>query len=103
MKWFGVLKDFVSDIFNSISDTISGVFTAISDVAGSVGDFFGVSGSPDGTVDSGIGRTGASAKINQENTYNIYTNDGNVAGRTAAGMTDQNLRETREYFERGGM
>jgi len=101
---FDELKVFVSELFGSISETITGAFKAVGDAAASVGDFLGFSGGNDGAVDRGVTNNSSStANVNQNNNINVYSNDPAAAGQAVANQQSQQLREARQYFNRGGM
>lgn len=99
---FTILKDLVFGMFDGIADTVNGIFDTASGVAGDVGDFFGFGGgNTDAAFNSGVGANDVPI-FNQGNNINIYSNDPEAAGRSAAENIDRNYKQARQYYERGG-
>ncbi|AUR84245.1 TMhelix containing protein [Vibrio phage 1.052.A._10N.286.46.C3] len=99
---FTMLKDLVFGMFDGIADTVNGIFDTASGVAGDVGDFFGFGGgNTDAAFNSGVGANDVPI-FNQGNNINIYSNDPEAAGRSAAENIDRNYKQARQYYERGG-
>ncbi len=98
MGMLSALKDYVSGIFSGIADSLSFSMPTTDDVKG----FFGFD-TPDEAFDSGVGSSSSSVSVTQGNNINIYTSDPVAAGGAAAEAIDRDLKQTRQYYDRGGM
>ena len=99
---FSKLRDLVFGMFDGIADSVTGIFDSVSGAAGDVGDFFGFGGgNTDAAFNSGVGANDVPI-FNQGNNINIYSNDPEAAGRSAAENIDRNYKQARQYYERGG-
>lgn len=114
---FGLISDFnFSEIWDRMYQSFINVFSKIYDAFMSVGDFLKFdnfsldslnpfSSSVDAATDraSGGATTIGGASVNQSNDIKIYTNDPVAAGREVANQTTRSIKETKQYFDRGGM
>ncbi|AUR91032.1 TMhelix containing protein [Vibrio phage 1.154.O._10N.222.52.B12] len=114
---FNLISDFnFSEIWERMYQSFINVFSKIYDSLLSIGDFFKLenfslpdlnpfSSSVDNAVDrvSGGSATSSSATVSQTNDIKIYTSDPVSAGKAVSDYSERQLKETRQYFDRGGM
>lgn len=112
VKDFGIeLANIFSGIWDSMLSGFMDAFAFISDSINSVGSFFGDDEKPtgfrggnSGAVDRGvINNSSSNANVTQSNNINVYSSDPLAAGRAVADQNSNSLRETRQYFSRGGI
>ena len=64
----------------------------------------GFRGGNDGAIDRGTTNNSTSnSNVEQNNNINVYSSDPKAAGKAVADVQSNNLRETRQYFSRGGI
>lgn len=114
---FSLISDFnFSEIWERMYQSFINVFSKIYNSLLSIGDFFKLenfslpdlnpfSSSVDNAVDrvSGGSVLSSSATVSQTNDIKIYTNDPVSAGKAVSDYSERQLKETRQYFDRGGM
>lgn len=114
---FSLISDFnFSEIWERMYQSFINVFSKIYDSLLSIGDFFKLenfslpdlnpfSSSVDNAVDraSGGSAFSSSATVSQTNDIKIYTSDPVSAGKAVSDYSERQLKETRQYFDRGGM
>lgn len=114
---FNLISDFnFSEIWERMYQSFINVFSKIYDSLLSIGDFFKLenfslpdlnpfSSSVDNAVDrvSGGSVLSSSATVSQTNDIKIYTSDPVSAGKAVSDYSERQLKETRQYFDRGGM
>ncbi|AGH07342.1 hypothetical protein VPGG_00025 [Vibrio phage VBM1] len=114
---FSLISDFnFSEIWERMYQSFINVFSKIYDSLLSIGDFFKLenfslpdlnpfSSSVDNAVDrvSGGSVLSSSATVSQTNDIKIYTSDPVSAGKAVSDYSERQLKETRQYFDRGGM
>lgn len=120
--WDGLWDSFknvlgmIYDAFGNLSKWLVG---SISDALSSLGGIFstsgvnetfkesdkyilGFNGGNDGAVDRSTSSSTSTSNVSQSNNINVYTSDPVAAGQAAADFSTKQLRETRQYFDRGG-
>lgn len=114
---FSLISDFnFSEIWERMYQSFINVFSKIYDSLLSIGDFFKLENFslPDlnpfsSSVDNAVDRTSggsvlsSSATVSQTNDIKIYTSDPVSAGKAVSDYSERQLKETRQYFDRGGM
>lgn len=114
---FGLISDFnFSEVWDRMYESFINIFKKIYDSLLSIGDFFKLenfslpdlnpfSSSVDNAVDrvSGGSAFSSSATVSQTNDIKIYTSDPVSAGKAVSDYSERQLKETRQYFDRGGM
>jgi hypothetical protein len=107
------IKDFKSllSIIDNIS--ISGGLDKIASFLGLGGDSDGGSsnsqpvgfrGGNSGAVNNGnTNNSSSNANVEQNNNINVYSSDPMAAGKAVSDVQSNTLRETRQYFDRGGL
>lgn len=114
---FSLISDFnFSEIWERMYQSFINVFSKIYDSLLSIGDFFKLENfslpdlNPfDSSVDNAVDRVSggsvlsSSATVSQTNDIKIYTSDPVSAGKAVSDYSERKLKETRQYFNRGGM
>lgn len=114
---FGLISGFnFSEVWDRMYQSFINIFQGIYDKLLSLGDFFKFddfsidslnpfSSSADSAIDrvSGGSSSVSNAIVNQSNDIKIYTNDPVAAGRAAVDYSGQSAKDTKQYFDRGGM
>lgn len=120
--WDGLWDSFknvlgmIYDAFGNLSQWFVG---SISDALSSLGGIFstsgvnetfkesdnyilGFNGGNDGAVDRSTSNSTSTSNVSQSNNINVYTSDPVAAGQAVTDFSTKQLRETRQYFDRGG-
>jgi len=102
--WDGLLESFMA-AFKTIKDTFSGwIDSATFGLFSDDDKPAGFQGGNSGAIDKGVTNNSSSnSSVNQNNNINVYSSDPQAAGRAVSAQQSNSLRETRQYFNRGGM
>ncbi len=115
---FGKLKDSLFGFIKLLKGTFIGAFSFIADqfsqlIPGFVSDLFkdeslaqasGFSGGRNGAVNNGVTNNSQStANINQTNSISVYSSSPEQAGQAVYSYQNRQLKETRSYYNRGGL
>lgn len=108
MEEFRLLFDLIanfdfSQIWDRLLESFRNVFNQIIGAFSSIGDFVGgFFGGNDGAVTRGSQTNNSSVSVSQGNNINVYSSDPVAAGQYVSDFSTRQLRETRQYFTRGG-
>lgn len=117
-RGFGKLADSLFGFIKLLKDSFLGAFSFIADhfsklIPGFIGDLFedesttqttGFSGGRNGAVNNGVTNNSQStANVNQTNSINVYSSSPEQAGQAVYSYQNRQLKETRSYYNRGGL
>ena len=104
------IKDFKSLLNFMDNISLGGAFDGLAGALGfggedgADGQSVGFQGGNSGAIDRGTTNNNASSSnVEQNNNINVYSSDPAAAGKAVASVQSNNLRETKQYFNRGGM
>lgn len=114
-EWVNVFKDIFTGAFSFIGDQISKIipdwikdaYRATSGAASSAGSavssaYDSASSFAQGLFSDGGTTNTSSSNVNQTNDIKIYSSDPVAAGQAVADFSSKQLRDTREFYKRGG-
>jgi hypothetical protein len=120
--WDGLLNSFlavfdnIKKIFTDFTSSISfgGAFDSLKSslgfnngkdgASGASAQPLGFRGGNNGAIDKGTTNNSSSnSNVEQNNNINVYSSDPMAAGKSVSDVQSNNLREARQYFDRGGL
>lgn len=105
-EFIDLMKDSFLESFNFIADQFAALMPEfVSDLfADTVEETAGFRGGNNGAVNNGVtNNQNQTANINQNNNYSIYSSDPVAAGQQVYSYQNKANRETKQYYNRGGM